>query len=164
MYFICVSRPLKCPLPLAWVFLIVKKKYLPLKSYQHFFSLTKIFARFCWIHNFSCHIVILKYAEINTNLIHNFHVQHLKGTRPIRLPAIIKKFINKQLYSEKCTGRHFKLRDDDLSSKLGSLCAFILILKKITQTYFKLYIQYLHIIFIFVIKFKHNMNIFCVIR
>ena len=27
-----------------------------------------------------------------------------------------------QLYSEKCTGRYFKMRDDDLSSKQGSLC------------------------------------------
>ena len=39
-----------------------------------------------------------------------------------------------QLYSEKCTGRYFKVRD--LSSKQGSLCTFKTILKKMTQKYF----------------------------
>ena len=41
-----------------------------------------------------------------------------------------------QLYSEKCTGRYFKVRDDDLSSKKGSLCTFKIIFIKISQKYF----------------------------
>ena len=46
---------------------------------------------------------------------------------------IVKYLFVLQLYSKKCTGRYFKLRDDDLSSKQGSVCAFKMILKKITQ-------------------------------
>ena len=55
-----------------------------------------------------------------------------------------------QLYSEKCTG-YFKERDDDLSSKQGSIQ---------NETYSKIFLSiYLHI-FIFVLTLKHNMNIF----
>ena len=50
--------------------------------------------------------------------------------------ACSRTFNNKvQLYPEKCTGRYFKFRDDDLSSKQGSLCTFKIILIKITQKY-----------------------------
>ena len=61
-----------------------------------------------------------------------------------RLPTLInknfvytpKKFKNLmlhiQLYSKKCTGRYSKVRDDDLSSKQGSLCTFKMIIVKIT--------------------------------
>ena len=35
-----------------------------------------------------------------------------------------------QLFLKRCTGRHFKVRDDDLSSKQGSLCTFKMILIK----------------------------------
>ena len=38
-----------------------------------------------------------------------------------------------QVYSEKCTGRYFKVRDDDLSSKQGSLCTLKKILIKNTK-------------------------------
>ena len=56
-----------------------------------------------------------------------------------------------QLYSEKCTGRYFKERDDDLSSKQGSIQ---------NENYSKVFLSiYLHI-FIFVLTLKHNMNIF----
>ena len=42
-----------------------------------------------------------------------------------------------QLYSEKCTGRYFKERDDDLSSKKGSIQ---------NETYSKIFLSiYLHI-------------------
>ena len=36
----------------------------------------------------------------------------------------IQRYTDKhiQLFSEKCTGRYFNVRDDDLSSKQGSLC------------------------------------------
>ena len=36
-----------------------------------------------------------------------------------------------QLDSEKCTGRYFKVRDDDLSSKQGSISTFRMILIKL---------------------------------
>ena len=42
-----------------------------------------------------------------------------------------------QPYSKKCTGRYFNVRDDDLSSKQGSLCKIKIILIKITGKYFK---------------------------
>ena len=48
------------------------------------------------------------------------------------------------VYSEKCTGLYFKVSDDDLSSKQGSLCTFKMIPLKISL----------------VIIFKRNMNIF----
>ena len=53
-----------------------------------------------------------------------------------------------QLYSEKFTGRYFKVRDDDLSSKQGSLYTFKIILKKITQIFLAIYLH----TFIFVIN------------
>ena len=48
-----------------------------------------------------------------------------------------------QVFSEKCTGRYFKVRDDDLSSKQGSLCTIKKIgtYKKILKNIFK----YIHI-------------------
>ena len=61
-----------------------------------------------------------------------------------------------QLYSKKSTRQYFNVRDDDLSSKQGSLCKFKVILIKITHKYSKVYIN----ILIFVIKLKHNINIF----
>ena len=60
-----------------------------------------------------------------------------------------------QLYSEKCTGCYFKVWDDDLSSKHGSLCT--LKMKNYSKIFIYTYI-YFHI-FIFFIKLKHNMNI-----
>ena len=45
------------------------------------------------------------------------------------------------------TGRYFKVRDDNLSSKQGSLCTFIMILMKIILKYFKVYIYiYLYLL------------------
>ena len=69
-----------------------------------------------------------------------------------------------QLFSEKCTGRYFKVRDDYLSSKhkQGPLCTFKMILIKISRKYYKVYI-YLYI-FIFVIKLKHDIFFFVWIR
>ena len=67
-----------------------------------------------------------------------------------------------QLYSEKYTGGYFKVRDEDLYSKQGSLCTFKIILKKNNKNYSKFFLNiYLHIS-IFVMKLKHDMNIFCV--
>ena len=40
-----------------------------------------------------------------------------------------------QLDSKKCTGRYFNIRDDDLSSKQGSLFTFKKILIKIGRKY-----------------------------
>ena len=40
-----------------------------------------------------------------------------------------------QLDSKKCTGRYFKVRDDDLSSKQGSLLTYKMILIKISHKY-----------------------------
>ena len=63
-------------------------------------------------------------------------------------PTILYSFIRKSVPDD--ISSSFKERDDDLSSKQGSQCTFKLI--------FYLVI-YLHI-FIFIIKSKHNMNIF----
>ena len=60
--------------------------------------------------------------------------------------------IKVQLFSERFTGRYFKVRDDDLSSKQGSLCTFNL---KIFYVCI-----YLHL-FIFVMQLKHNINFLC---
>ena len=52
---------------------------------------------------------------------------------------IIKKLIfslnlfKVQLFSEKFTGLYYNLRDDDLSSKQGSLCTFKMMLIKIIK-------------------------------
>ena len=56
-----------------------------------------------------------------------------------------------QRYSEKCTGRYFKVRDDDLSSKQGSL---VYIQNDTYNNYSKIFLLY--------IKLKHynNMNNF----
>ena len=61
-----------------------------------------------------------------------------------------------QLFSKKCTGRYDKVRDDDLSSKQGSLCTFKMIL--VIRKYFIVYI-YINIV-IFVIRLKHNIFFF----
>ena len=64
-----------------------------------------------------------------------------------------------QHFSKKCTGRYSKVREDDLSSKQGSLST---IKKILIKNYSKIFLSiYLHI-FIFVIKLKHYMNFFCV--
>ena len=52
-----------------------------------------------------------------------------------------------QLFSEKCTGRYFKVRDDDLSSKQGSLCTFKMILYKL---YIYIYLFTLNKIYVFI--------------
>ena len=69
------------------------------------------------------------------------------------LRLLVVDVVDLQLDSEKCTGRYFNVRDDDLSSKQGSLGT----LKNI---FFSISINLN--IFIFVIKLKHNMNIFFV--
>ena len=62
---------------------------------------------------------------------------YFRGKYNLRQKTFLK--ITIQLFSEKCTGRYFKVRDDDLSSKQGSLCSFKMILK-IIRKYFKVYI------------------------
>ena len=46
---------------------------------------------------------------------------------------------------KKCTGRYFKVRDDDLSSKQGSLCTFkmILVIRKYFIKYIYIYLYLL---------------------
>ena len=53
---------------------------------------------------------------------------------------ILPKKIQVQLYSKKCTGRYFIIRDDDLSSKQESICTFKIMTIKITRKYVYIYI------------------------
>ena len=62
------------------------------------------------------------------------------------IPGIQRPF-EVQLFSEKCTGRYFKVRDDDLSSKQGSICSFKMKLIKIIGKYLKGFI-YINLYFI----------------
>ena len=60
---------------------------------------------------------------------------------------MIIQFFLIQLYSEKCTGRYFKVRDDDLSSKQVTLCTFKVITIKITRKNKSLYLHiYLYLL------------------
>ena len=62
-----------------------------------------------------------------------------------------------QLVSEKCTGRYFKVRDDKIE--------VMYIQNDTYQNYSKIFLStYIFTYFIFVIKLKHNMNIFLRIR
>ena len=62
------------------------------------------------------------------------------------IPSIslsVSRIIDKvRLFSKKCTGRYLKVRDDDLSSKQGSLCTVKMIIIKNFRKYFKVYIYY----------------------
>jgi len=80
-----------------------------------------------------------------------FAVEHITEIQPYGLWSLrlgIVKLLNNifnsrriQFNSEKCTGQYFKVRDDDLSSKQGSLCTFKIILEKIfLSIYLHMYI------------------------
>ena len=65
-----------------------------------------------------------------------------------------------QLYSEKYTGQYFKIRDDArLVFKIGVII-YEYIQNYIYKNYSKTYVCKCIHIFIFLIKLKHNMNIF----
>ena len=64
-----------------------------------------------------------------------------------------------QLYSRKCTGRYFKVRDNDLSSKQGSFHMYIQ--SDTFKNYSKIFLSIYFHICIFVIKLKQNMIFFC---
>ena len=57
----------------------------------------------------------------------------------VNIHSRLKVVVVVQLFSEKCTGRYFKVIDGDLSSKQGSLYTFKMILMKIIQKYFEVY-------------------------
>ena len=50
-----------------------------------------------------------------------------------------------QLYSEKCTGRYFKVRDDDLFSKQGPYVHSKWYLSKLLENIFKYKFTYIYI-------------------
>ena len=49
---------------------------------------------------------------------------HMFLSLKVRICSNKYKCYQVQLYSKKCTERYFKVKDDDLSSKQGSLCTF----------------------------------------
>jgi hypothetical protein len=59
---------------------------------------------------------------------------------------ILSLILEIQIYSEKCTGRYFIERDDDLSSKQGSLCTFKII-QKLLKNILKYIFAYIYIFY-----------------